>query len=239
MTVARIFALGDPHLSRARPKPMDVFGDQWTDHGERIFAACREMVGPDDLMIFAGDISWATKLDDALPDLEDIGKLPGTKLLLKGNHDFWWTSRAKVERVIDPSVRLLQNDSHVFGDVAIAGGRGWTLPGDAFFTSDDEKIYLRELARLRLSFESLAGKAYRHLVAALHYPPMNSLHEASAVTELLEAYGVEACIYGHLHGDGIAAGFTGERNSIRYTLLSADAVGFRPVEVAPAMLRVL
>lgn len=239
MTVARIFALGDPHLSRAHPKPMDVFGDQWTDHGERIFAACREMVGPDDLMIFAGDISWATKLDDALPDLEDIGKLPGTKLLLKGNHDFWWTSRAKVERVIDPSVRLLQNDSHVFGDVAIAGGRGWTLPGDAFFTSDDEKIYLRELARLRLSFESLAGKAYRHLVAALHYPPMNSLHEASAVTELLEAYGVEACIYGHLHGDGIAAGFTGERNSIRYTLLSADAVGFRPVEVAPAMLPVL
>lgn len=239
MTVARIFALGDPHLSRARPKPMDMFGEHWTEHGDRIFAACRETVGPDDLMIFAGDISWATKLDEALPDLEDIGKLPGTKLLLKGNHDFWWTSRTKIERVVDPSVRLLQNDSYVFGDVAIAGGRGWTLPGDAFFTPDDEKIYLRELARLRLSFESLAGRDYRHLVAALHYPPMNSRHEASAVTELLEAYGVEACIYGHLHGDGIAAGFTGERNGINYRLLSADSVGFRPVEVAPAMLRML
>ncbi|MBK6315985.1 MAG: metallophosphoesterase [Blastocatellia bacterium] len=91
--MARIFALGDPHLSRARPKPMDVFGDQWTNHGERIFAACREVIEPDDLLIFAGDISWATRLDEALPDLEDIGALPGSKLLLKGNHDFWWTSR--------------------------------------------------------------------------------------------------------------------------------------------------
>lgn len=218
---------------------MDVFGDQWTDHGERIFAACRELVAPDDLMIFAGDISWATKLEDALPDLDDIGALPGTKLLLKGNHDFWWSSRSKIEKAIDPSIRLLQNDAFLFGDVAIAGGRGWTLPGDAYFTADDEKLYRREVARLRLSFESLTGASYSHLVAALHYPPMNSRHESSEVTDLLESFGVETCIYGHLHGDGIAAGFVGERRGIRYALVSADSIGFRPVEVAPAMLRVL
>lgn len=237
--MARIFALGDPHLSRARPKPMDVFGDRWTNHADRIFAACRAIVTPDDLLVLAGDISWATKLEDAVPDLDDIGALPGTKLLLKGNHDFWWTSRAKVQRRLDPSIHLLQNDSFVFGDVAVAGGRGWTLPGDDAFLAEDEKLYLRELARLRLSFESLAGKKFRHLVAALHYPPMNSRHEPSDVTRLLEEYGVEACIYGHLHGDGISAGFNGERNDIRYRLVSADSVDFSPVEVTPAMLRVL
>src|SRR6187200_3403933 len=102
---------------------MDVFGDHWENHSERIFAACREMVGPDDLLILAGDISWATRLEEALPDLEDIGRLPGRKLLLKGNHDFWWQSRAKIERAVDPSISLLQNDSHVFDGIAIAGGR--------------------------------------------------------------------------------------------------------------------
>ena len=237
--VPRIFAIGDPHLSRAKPKPMEVFGSHWTNHAERIFAACREAVAPDDLLIFAGDISWATRLEEALPDLEDIGRLPGRKLLLKGNHDFWWQSRAKIERAVDPSISLLQNDSFVFGGVAIAGGRGWTLPGDEYFTAEDEKIYRRELERLRLSFESLAGKAYDHLVAALHFPPMSSRREGSEVTALLEHYGVEVCIYGHLHSEGIAAGFTGVRNGIRYQLLSADSVGFRPVEVAPALLPVV
>lgn len=233
--MGRIYAIGDPHLSAARPKPMDVFGEQWRDHDARIFAACRELLAPDDLMIFAGDISWATRLEEALPDLARIGELPGLKLLLRGNHDFWWQSRAKVERAVDPSVRLLQNDSFLFGEVAVAGGRGWTLPGDEQFTAEDEKIYLRELERLRLSFESLAGKRYRRLLAALHYPPMNSRHEPSEVTALLQRYGVEVCIYGHLHGDGIAAGFSGTRAGIRYRLLSADAAGFRPVEVAPAL----
>ncbi len=218
---------------------MDVFGAHWDDHAERIFAACRERVADDDLLVVAGDISWAMRLEEALPDLADIAALPGAKLLLKGNHDYWWQSRAKIERAVDPSISLLQNDSFVFGDVAIAGGRGWTLPGDEYFTAEDEKLYRRELERLRLSFESLAGKRFAHLVAALHYPPMNSRREPSEVTELLERYGVEACIYGHLHGDGIRAGFTGERGGIRYQLLSADSVGFAPVEVAPALLRMV
>src|SRR5438045_1849691 len=113
----RIFAIGDSHLSRAKPKPMEVFGDNWTNHGERIFDACRRLVGPDDLLMIVGDISWATRLDEAIPDLEDIGALPGRKLLLRGNHDYWWQSRTKIERAVDPSIVLLQNDSFLFGDV--------------------------------------------------------------------------------------------------------------------------
>ncbi len=179
------------------------------------------------------------RLDDAMADLDDIGALPGKKLLLKGNHDLWWQSRSKIERRIDPSISLLQNDSFVFGDTAIAGGRGWTLPGDAYYTADDEKIYRRELERLRLSFESLAGKSYSRTLAALHFPPMNSRYEPSEVTDLLERYGVEVCIYGHLHGEGHNAGFTGVRNGIRYKLLSADSVAFAPVEVAPALFRMV
>jgi predicted phosphohydrolase len=215
---------------------MDIFGPQWGNHAERIFTACRRLVTDQDLVIFAGDISWAMRLEEALPDLEDIAALPGRKLLLKGNHDYWWQSRSKIERAVDSSIALLHCDSFVFGKVAIAGGRGWTIPGDEYATPEDEKIYRRELERLRLSFESLAGKRYDHLVAALHYPPMTSRHEPSEVTELIERYGAEVCIYGHLHGDGISAGFTGVRNGVRYQLLSADSVNFAPVEVVPALL---
>lgn len=235
--MGRIYAIGDPHLSRARPKPMDVFGEHWTDHGPRIFDACRRLLRDDDLMIFAGDISWAMRLEDALPDLEDIGSLPGRKLLLKGNHDYWWHSRAKVERAVDPSISLLHCDSIVFDGTAICGGRGWTLPGSDEYTAEDEKIFRRELERIRLSLESLAGKRYERVLAALHYPPLTSRGEPTEVTELLERYGVETCIYGHLHGPGIAAGFTGEFRGIAYKLLSADAVDFTPVEVFPGMFR--
>jgi len=214
---------------------MDIFGSHWENHGDRIFAAARERLTGDDLLIVAGDISWATRLEEALPDLNDIGALPGSKLLLKGNHDYWWQSRSKIERAVDPSIALLHCDSIVFGDVAIVGGRGWTLPGEHGFTSEDEKIYRRELGRLELSLKSLAGKRHAKLLAALHFPPMNSRHEDSEVTSLLERFDVDVCIYGHLHGDGIAAGFNGVRNGIRYQLLSADSVGFAPLEVFPAL----
>jgi predicted phosphohydrolase len=233
--VGRIFAIGDPHLSSARPKPMDIFGAHWENHAERFFDAARLLVSAEDLLIVAGDISWAMKLDEALPDLDDIGELPGRKLLLKGNHDYWWQSRSKIERAVHSSISLLHCDSFVFGDVAIAGGRGWTLPGDEYFTDEDERIYRREVERIRLSLESLEGKRYERLLAALHFPPMNSRHESTEVTGLLERYGVEVCIYGHLHGDGIRAGFEGVRNGVRYKLLSADSVGFVPVEVYPGL----
>jgi uncharacterized protein len=214
---------------------MDVFGDHWTNHAERIFDSARNQVSGDDLLIVAGDISWATRLEEALPDLDDIGALPGRKLLLKGNHDFWWQSRAKIERAVHPSLSFLHCDSHVFEEVAIVGGRGWTIPGDEYFREEDTKIYARELERLKLSFASLAGKRYEHLLAALHFPPMNSRGEPSEVTELLERHGVEVCIYGHLHGEGIASGFNGVRNGIRYRLVSADSVDFCPVEIYPAL----
>jgi uncharacterized protein len=233
--VTRIFAIGDPHLSRARPKPMDIFGPQWENHAERIFASARSLVADDDLLIVAGDISWATRLDEALPDLADIGALPGSKLLLKGNHDYWWQSRAKIEQAVNPTIALLHCDSRVVGGTAIVGGRGWTLPGDEYFTAEDEKLYKREIERLKLSLASLKGKTYSRILAAMHFPPINSRREPSEVTDLLERHGVDVCIYGHLHGDGIANGFNGTRNGVRYQLVSADSVGFTPVEVYPAL----
>jgi hypothetical protein len=207
---------------------MEVFGPAWTDHSERIFAACREVLTDDDLLVVTGDISWATKLDDARLDLDDIGALPGRKLLLRGNHDYWWQSRAQIEAVLHPSIALLQNDSYVFGDTAIVGGRGWVVPGDDWFRAEDQKVYHRELERLRLSLASLRGKRFSRLVAALHFPPMNRRHEPSQVTALLAKYGVELCVYGHLHGEGITAGFEGVMDGVRYKLVSADSTGFRP-----------
>ena len=233
--MGRIFAIGDPHLSRAKPKPMDIFGDHWENHAERIFDACRRLVSDDDLIIFAGDISWGTRLDEALPDLDDIGALPGRKLLLKGNHDYWWQSRSKIEQAVHPSIALLHCDSHVFEGTAIVGGRGWSLPGGEDTTAEDEKIFRRELERLRLSLASLEGKRYDRVLAAMHYPPLTSSGDATDVTDLLGRHGVRVCVYGHLHGGGIGAGFTGERAGIYFKLLSADSVDFTPVEVYPAM----
>ena len=234
--MGRIFAIGDPHLSRARPKPMDIFGDNWANHSERIFASCRELVGEDDLLIIAGDISWAMKLEEALPDLDDIAALPGKKLLLKGNHDYWWQSRAKIEQAVHSSISLLYCDSYIFDDVAIVGARGWDLPGAQGTDEGDAKLFRRELERLRLSLESLKGKSYRRILAALHYPPLLANAASTPVTELLERYGVAACVYGHLHGHGIAAGFQGLHNGIEYRLVSADSVEFVPALVQPGLI---
>jgi uncharacterized protein len=229
----RIFAIGDMHLAGGTLKTMDRFGDHWRGHDRKIFDAWEGLAQDDDLLLIAGDTSWAMRLGDALADLDRIGAMRGRKLMLKGNHDYWWESLAKMRRAVHPSIDFLQASAVIVNRVAIAGTRGWTCPNDSFFEDADRKIYEREVGRLRAALDALKGRAgdYDRLIVALHYPPTNDRHEPSGFTELIDQHGADACVYGHLHGEAIKAALVGLRRRTRYALVSADAVAFTPLEI--------
>ncbi|WP_018467342.1 metallophosphoesterase [Calidithermus timidus] len=223
----RVFAIADLHLSRAFPKPMAIFGPNWEGHPEAVFEEWRKVVGEDDLVIVAGDISWAMRLPEALVDLRDLGELPGIKVLLRGNHDYWWPSISRLREVLPPRMHALQHDSLMIGGVAIAGSRGWDAPGSRDFSQEDLRIYKRELERLRLSLKTVQNQPYDHLILALHYPPYSVTGGPTGFTDLIEEYRPDMVVYGHLHGadpnrlpqswDGIPLHF-----------VSADMIRFRP-----------
>ena len=223
----RVFAIADPHLSSADPKPMTVFGDGWAGHPERFFAGWRETVSEGDLVLVPGDVSWAMTLAGALPDLYDLAALPGKKVLLRGNHDYWWSSLAKLRAALPKGMFALQNDALRFETVVVAGTRGWATPGSSDFSAEDEKIYERELGRLKLSLAA-AAKLKRpgdRFIVMLHYPPTNLRLEPSGFTELLAAAGVDAVVFGHLHGERRAVASIGETPAY---LVAADALSFIP-----------
>ncbi len=220
----RVFAIADPHLSRVHPKPMSVFGPAWQGHPEAFFRGWREVVGPEDLVIVAGDISWAMRLSEAIPDLLDLAALPGKKVLLKGNHDYWWPSISRLRAVLPEGMYALQNDALVLEGVAVAGTRGWDYPPK---TPEDEKIFAREVERLSLSLKALKDQPYRHLVLAFHFPPFGPGGEASPLLEMAAEAGASAIVYGHLHGadpERLPQAYRG----IPLHLVAADALGFRP-----------
>lgn len=223
----RVFAIADPHLSRADPKPMTIFGDGWLGHPERFFGGWRETVAEDDLVLVPGDVSWAMTLKGALYDLSDLAELPGQKVLLRGNHDYWWSSLTKLRAALPAGMFAVQNDALRFGSVVVAGTRGWVTPGSSDFSAEDEKIYTRELGRLRLSLAA-AAKLKRpgdRLIVMLHYPPTNLKLEPSGFTELLAGAGADAVVFGHLHGERRAVETIGETPAY---LVSADALSFVP-----------
>ena len=229
----RIFAIGDLHLQGGTGKTMDRFGEHWRDHDRKIFAAWEQTVHDDDLVLVAGDTSWAMRLEDAMPDLERIGQMKGVKLLVKGNHDYWWQSVSKMSRLLHPSIKIIHASSMIVNRIAVAGTRGWICPNDSHFEEQDEKIYQRELGRLRSALNTLVGREdeFDALIVALHYPPTNAAHETSGFTELIDQYGAATCVYGHLHGDDIKTALTGLRGKTNYHLVSADAVDFAPAEI--------
>ncbi len=228
----RVYALSDLHLSLARPKPMDIFGPAWKDHPAKIEAAWREVVGPGDWVLLAGDLSWAMKLEEVEPDLAFLESLPGKKVLLKGNHAHWWTSRAKVERILPPSVQILQNDALALGEGwVVAGTRGWNFPGAPGFSEQDGKILAREVGRLRLSLEAAERLGGRDLVVMTHFPPLLQEGKESPLLPLILEAGARFCLYGHLHGKDHALGFQGVWKKTRFLLTSADALDFRPLLV--------
>ncbi len=230
-----IWALGDLHLSHAQPKPMDIFGEAWANHTGKIAANWRRVVGEEDLVIIPGDISWAMDLAGAQADLDWLAALPGVKLLIRGNHDYWWSSIGKVRAALPPGLVALQNDHFVFGKWAVCGTRGWLCPGDEGFGGEhDEKIYRRELGRLQLSLESAVKAGQMRLIAALHYPPFERRTDPSGFTELLERYGVKHCVFGHIHDPGREKLFQGERGGVVYHFVASDGVDFTPVPVSGA-----
>lgn len=225
-----VHAIGDLHLSLGSPKAMDVFGPHWTNHWDRIREDWERRVDPGDIVLIPGDISWATRLADARADLDAIGELPGEKFLLRGNHDYWWSSPAKVRGVLTGGTKLIQNNACVAGDWVICGARGWTFPMGKPMSADDTKIFERERIRLRLSLEEarrIAGG--RPLLAMMHFPPLFENWPRTDFTDILEEYGVKEVIFGHLHGEVLQQVHLTdfEQSGIRYNLVSADYLDFQ------------
>lgn len=219
-----VFAIADLHLP-ARQKPMDVFGDHWRDHFLHIREDWIARVTPGDLVLLPGDISWAMRLEDAAEDLKSIAALPGTKLLLRGNHDYWWGSIGRVRRAMGDGMIALQNDSVLIDGRLYAGSRGWTLPGPDF-SEEDARIYARERLRLEMSLQSARRRDERApITAMMHFPPLTD--EVPGFSDILERYGVTDCVYGHLHGAAIYGAVRGLRGGVRYHQVSCDGLGFR------------
>ncbi|MFQ9894348.1 MAG: metallophosphoesterase [Emergencia sp.] len=230
----KIFAIGDLHLSfdKRIEKPMDIFGPRWVNHHERVKAQWEQLVDPNDLVLIPGDVSWGLRQDEALADLEWIHRLPGKKVITKGNHDLWWTSVTRLNNLYE-DMTFLQNHCFDAGDgIAICGTRGWICPGTEGFDSHDQKIFDRERIRLEFSLKEAKEAGAKTIIAALHYPPTNDKMQGSGFTELLERYGVKLCVYGHLHGkDAFKNGLKGVFNGVEYRLVSLDYLEGKPALV--------
>ncbi len=229
----KIFAISDLHLSTTASKPMDVFGGNWVGYEKKIQDDWQSKVTEDDIVLIGGDISWAMKIDDAKEDLLSIAHLKGKKVLIKGNHDYWWSGIGKVRDILPENFYALQNDSIKFGNVVICGSRCWSTPGSPDFNEQDQKIYNRERERLLLSLKNartLLNEGDK-LIALVHYPPFNVRREDSFFTQLFEEYGVCAVVYGHLHGKDVRADKIVVKNGVKYYLTSCDQVDNKLTEI--------
>jgi hypothetical protein len=257
----KVWAIGDLHLSGAKPKPMEKFGEQWKNHDDKISTAWRDTVAEDDLVIVAGDTSWAMKLQEAIVDLQWLARLPGRKALIRGNHDYWWSSLAKMRNIAPEGLEFIHNSAARFNDVVVAGTRGWILPpvtktttnygetGNSTsihqedelsgeveledWTEHDEKILAREINRLTLSLDAAQKLSDSNctLLVAIHYPPIYPDGTGSPFTKLIEQYEPKVVVYGHLHDAAQLDSFEGQRGSTHYHLVSADYIGFKPIQI--------
>lgn len=225
-----LYAIGDTHLSLAMDKPMDIFGERWADHTRKLkegFSGLSE----DDICVICGDISWGMGLEDTRDDFLFIESLPGRKIVLKGNHDYWWSTAAKAKKFFAAngiqSIDILHNNFFEYGDYAICGTRGWFYEEEKG-GEHDKKIMRRELMRLEASL-SMAGDKKK--LVFLHYPPVYMKYECTEILELLKRYEVKMCCYGHIHGKGCIHAFNGWRGCTEFKLVSADHVDFTPVKL--------
>lgn len=226
-----LYSIADLHLPLGIDKPMDIFGAAWSNYVERLADNWQSKIKENDMVIMPGDFSWATYLEQSYKDFEFLNKLNGRKILLKGNHDYWWTTMNKLKEFIEKNnfrdIYFLQNNSFVYEDAAICGTRGWLYPAWDSFKEDDRKIFDREVLRLELSLNS--AKDYREIYVFTHYPPRSTKLESNEFVEMMEKYPVTKCIYGHLHSASHKNAVEGLINGIEYKLVSSDYLQFDPV----------
>lgn len=232
----RIFAISDLHLSFEVDKPMDIFGGLWLNHTKTLEENWQSVVKEDDLVLVAGDLSWAMRIEDTKQDFEYLERLNGNKIIIRGNHEYWWKSISAVREILPPSVKALQNDAIKVGNYVITGTRGWYVPesqNDPKFTAENKKIFDREVIRLELCLEAAKKLANEGdtIICMMHFPPFNHKREENAFTQLFEKYGVKKVVYAHLHKNRAGYPLTCQLNGIDYYLTSADLVEMKPVEI--------
>lgn len=225
-----IWALADLHLCLGVPaKTMEVFGPGWVEYVTRMRDQWCAVVQPDDLVLIAGDISWAMRLEEAAADLLWIHQLPGTKVLIRGNHDYWWESLKKVRAVLPPSLHVIQNDAFEWNEFSIGGSRLWdTAEHGAIVDPAQEQIYERELQRLEMSLQAMQQQ---QRIVMTHYPPIGKTLQPTRASRLLERYKVTICVFGHLHGLEVGSAPFGQIDGITYHLTASDYLGFMPKKI--------
>ena len=229
----KIFAIGDPHLgfNENIDKPMDKFGPGWENHTERLKENWEKLVSDEDIVLIPGDISWALRIEEAIDDFDWLHSLPGMKIISKGNHDLWWSRITYLNSLYDDII-FLQNSCYRIDSegIVVAASRGWPYPGSDEYTEHDEKIYARELGRMKMGLDAAVKEAPdSRIIACLHYPPATPSGKPTEFTKLLEEYGVWKCIYGHLHGmPAFNSGIKGCFRGVEYILTSFDYLGGVP-----------
>lgn len=225
-----LYVIGDLHLSVGVEKPMDVFGG-WENYTEKLIVNWKQSVSVDDTVVIPGDVSWGMTLPEALPDFQLLESLPGVKILLKGNHDYWWETASKMTRFfVDhglTTIKILHNNTFSADGALLCGTRGWLNDAQ---DPHNRKILFREAERLRMSLRAANGLQGERL-AFLHYPPMFRNSESEEITEVLREFGIRRCFFGHIHGENIRYAFEGVRDGVEYRLVSADALGFQPLRI--------
>ena len=226
-----LYAIGDLHLSLGSDKPMDVFGGGWDNYIEKIGAGF-SILGPDDMCVLCGDSSWGMSLKESLEDFRFINNLPGKKIILKGNHDYWWTTASKMDSFFKENginnIGILNNNCFFYEGTAICGTRGWLMDGGAD-TSHNAKIMARETARLRMSLQAAGDTRLKQCF--FHYPPRFKDMVCDGIVAVMEEFGIDKCWYGHIHGYGHQFAVLGEAGGITYNMISADFVDFIPQQV--------
>ena len=225
-----LFTTSDLHLPLGANKPMDIFGG-WDNYVERLEKNWKKLVNDNDTVVIGGDISWAISLEQAKPDFEFINNLPGQKIILKGNHDFWWSTANKINEFLVENkfdtIKILHNNCYTDGNIAICGTRGWIYDGTG---ERDQKVILREASRLETSIEMAVESGARPIVF-IHYPPVFAESVCQEIVDVLKKYNISQVYYGHIHGKGIYS-IVSEFEDINLKLVSADGVDFTPVYVS-------
>lgn len=233
----RIFAISDLHLASNPPKniskAMDRFGAHWSNHWDKIREDWFSRVTNDDVVLISGDLSWAMKYEEAAEDLSSICEMPGHKILIKGNHDYWHVSLGKTRSLLSNNTYLIQNDAVKIEDTVFVGSRGWRSPTDFGFDAQDQKLYDREIGRLKLSIDCALRLKGTRIVGMMHYPPYLASKEPSLITDIFSSIGADTVVYGHIHGDAFKFYDFSDSyiRGVRYCLTSCDYLNFKLKEL--------